>query len=228
MVLHDLVDRHGRHFSPNSWRVRMALAHKGLAAQTRDVLFTGIAALSPGRKLTIPALEADGEVIADSWRIVRWLDERHPRTPRLIPDGADGEVLRFFQHWAQATIHGGVAGMILLDLWNRLDPADQPYFRESREKTYGTTLEALQAGREERLEAFRASLRPLRMSLADQPFVGGTQPCYADYLAFGGFQWARLSSPFELLAADDPLRGWVERCLDLHDGLARGEPAASA
>lgn len=226
MILHDLVDRHGRHFSPNSWRVRMALAHKGLAAQTRDVLFTGLPALSPGRKVTIPALELGGELTTDSWQIVRRLDEHFPETPRLIPDGSDGEVLRFFQHWAQATIHGGIAGMVLLDLWHRLDPADQPYFRESREKVYGTTLEALHAGREARLEAFRASLKPLRMTLADQPFVAGAQPGYADYLAFGGFQWARLSSRFEVLSADDPLQGWIGRCLDLHDGLARAEPAA--
>jgi hypothetical protein len=39
----------------------------------------------------------------------------------------------------------------------------------------------------------------------------------------GAFQWARSVSPFArgLLAADDPVRAYLERLLDLHDGLAR-------
>ncbi|MGH2149925.1 hypothetical protein ACQ10G_16155, partial [Enterococcus faecalis] len=78
-------------------------------------------------------------------------------------------------------------------------PADQAYFRASREKMYKTTLEDLQAGREDRVDAFRKSLQPLRLALGHGPFISGEQPGYADYLAFGGFMWARVSSPFALL-----------------------------
>ncbi len=82
----------------------------------------------------------------------------------------------------------------------------------------------MQAGREDRLEAFRASLTPLRLTLAAQPFLGGDGTVYADYLAFGGFQWARAVSTFRLLADGDPVAAWVERCRDLHDGLGRLMP----
>jgi glutathione S-transferase len=53
-------------------------------------------------------------------------------------------------------------------------------------------------------------------------------PINADYIVFGAFQWARAISDFELLAADDPLRAWRGRMLDLFGGLARGTPAYSA
>jgi len=63
--------------------------------------------------------------------------------------------------------------------------------------------------------------------LEAQPFLGGDKPLYADYIAFGGFQWARCISPFKLLEPDDPVAGWRERMLDLFGGMAgesRGFP----
>ena len=83
------------------------------------------------------------------------------------------------------------------------------------------------AGRETRVDAFRASLEPLRSMLTYQPFIGGQAPLYCDYIVFGAFQWARITSPFVLLAEDDPVAAWFERCLDLHDGLGRGVTAAA-
>jgi glutathione S-transferase len=74
------------------------------------------------------------------------------------------------------------------------------------------------------MEGFRNSLQPLRMTLKDAPFLGGQQPLYADYLAFGAFQWARVISPFRILAEDDPLKAWFERCPDLHGGFGRSAP----
>ncbi len=84
----------------------------------------------------------------------------------------------------------------------------------------------MQAGREERVDAFRKSLQPLRLALGHGPYICGEQPGYADYLAFGAFMWARVSSPFALLAEDDVVHAWRERCLDLYDGAARRESAA--
>lgn len=226
MLLYDLVNAQGAHFSPNSWRARLALLHKGLAFEVRDVLFGDIAGISSGDKLTIPTLSHEGRLVTDSWAIVQYLDMTFPDTPRLIPAGAEGHVLKFFQYWVQTTIHGGIARLILKDLHDSLDPADQAYFRASREKQYKATLEEVQAGREERVDAFRKSLQPLRLALGHGPFISGEQPGYADYLAFGGFMWARVSSPFALLAEDDVVHAWRERCLDLYGGAARRETAA--
>jgi glutathione S-transferase len=226
MILYDLINAHRVHFSPNSWRVRMALLHKGIPFEVQDVLFTDIPSLgSSGDKLTIPTIGHAGRLVTDSWAIVQYLDAAFPDTPRLLtPESMP--VLKFFQYWVQTALHGPIARSVLLDLYEGLDPADQPYFRSSREKSYKTTLEALQDGREDRLDALRRGLQPLRLALDHHPYIAGPQPGYADYLAFAAFMWARVSSRFELLAADDPVHAWRERCLDLYGGAARREPAA--
>ena len=56
------------------------------------------------------------------------------------------------------------------------------------------------------------------------PYLGGDAPNYADYIVFGAFQWARVVSPFKLLAEDDPVHAWREKLLDAFDGMARKSP----
>ncbi len=228
MILYDLVNARGTHFSPNSWRVRMALAHKGLAYEVRDLRFIDVPTLHPqGEKLTIPTLVHQDRWITDSWAIVRYLDEAFADTPRLSGQSAnETALLQFFQNWVQTTMHAGLARLIMQDLFTGLVPEDQPYFRESRERVFKLSIEQIQAGREERLDGFRKSLQPLRQAVTAQPFVGGQQPSYADYLAFGALQWARISSSLVLLAPDDAVHTWFERCLDLYGGVGRLDAAA--
>ena len=119
---------------------------------------------------------------------------------------------------------GSVAPFVVLDVFDHANAVDQAYFRASREKRFGKTLEEVVAGREARLPAFRESLTAMRVSLKTQPFFGGAAPVYADYALFGAFQWARCISPFQLLAADDPIAQWRGRLLDAFDGLGRKAP----
>jgi glutathione S-transferase len=221
VVLYDLVGRDGRRFSPHCWRTRMALAHKGLECEARPTRFGEIGRIGDGQVRTVPAIEDGPRLIGDSWAIAQYLEATYPERPSLF-GGAGGEaVTRFVQNWCAAVLHAGLVGMIVLDIWERLAPEDQVYFRTSREQRFGRTLEEVQAGREARLEGFRNGLQPLRMTLKDAPFLGGAQPLYADYLVFGALQWARVISPLQVLAADDLVHPWFERCLDLHGGLGR-------
>jgi glutathione S-transferase len=77
------------------------------------------------------------------------------------------------------------------------------------------------------MEAFRDRYAPLRLMLKRQPFIGGETPLFADYIVFGALQWARTISPAQILADDDPVRAWFDRCLDLHGGVGRNMPAAA-
>jgi len=61
----------------------------------------------------------------------------------------------------------------------------------------------------------------VRAMLAEQPYVAGAQPAYADYIVFGALQWMRCGSPFPALRKDDPVFGYRERLLDLFDGFGR-------
>ncbi len=85
---------HGYWRSGAAYRVRIALALKGLAyEQVNHDLRTGgqaapdYAALNPQR--LVPALEVDGLIITQSVAILEWLDERFPQVP-LLPTDANG------------------------------------------------------------------------------------------------------------------------------------------
>lgn len=225
VVMYDLVGKDDRRFSPNCWRSRMALAHKRLDVLTRPTGFGEIGSIGDGACRTIPVLEDGGQRIVDSWAIAEHLEATYPERPSLF-GGAGGKALtRFVLNWATTTLHPGVVSLIIHDIHEHLLPEDRDYFRDSRERMFKRSLEEVQAGREERIEGFRRSLAPLRATVQQQPFLGGEHPLYADYIAFGPFQWARVVSPFALLEADDPVKAWVGRCLDLHGGVARTTPA---
>lgn len=226
ILLYDLAAREGRRMSPFCWRAKMALAHKGLAFEAAPTRFTEIPKICGGGQKTVPVLEDGGRVVADSWKIAEYLEETYPDRPSLF-GGPGGKALSLFvQNWTAAALHNALFPMVVKDIHDHLDPVDQPYFRESREKRLGKSLEETQAGREGRIESFRKSLLPLRLTLKTQPFLGGEKPLYADYIVFGAFQWVRGISPLSpnLLEADDPVRAWTLRCRDLFDGLGRSSP----
>lgn len=224
IVLHDLVGRDDIRFSPHCWRTRMALAHKGLEHEARPVRFTEIRTIGDGRCKTVPVIEDDGGVIVDSWEIARHLERAYPDRPSLFESRGGEAATLLIQNWTASTVHVGLIQLILLDIFEHLTPEDQGYFRRSREERFGRKLEEVVAGREARVDDFCRSLHPLRMTVRDQPFIGGERPLYVDYLLFGALQWARSVSPFRLLTSDDPVKAWFERCLDLNGGLGRAAP----
>jgi glutathione S-transferase len=209
-----------RRFSPYCWRVKLAAAHKGIAIETIPWRFTEKEIIAFSGQGLVPVL-LDGErAIHDSWAIAEYLEATYPDRPSLF-GGAAGKALSLFHmNWANGFLHLAMMKFVVLDIWKHADPKDQAYFRESREKRLGKTLEAAVANRDSEIAGFRDSLMPLRLTLRAQPFLGGAQPLYADYAIFGAFQWCRCISDYKLLAEDDPIYAWRGRMLDLYDGLA--------
>jgi glutathione S-transferase len=210
-----------RRFSPFCWRARMALAHKGLAVETVPWHFTEKDKLPAPNDGRVPVIVDGGTVVHDSSAIADYLEANYPERSSLFGGEAGRGLARFVQNWTETVLQAGLIRLVVLDIYRHIDPADQAYFRASREPRFGATLEEVVKDREARLPAFRASLDPLRRTVERQDFLAGNAPSYADYIVFGTFQWARSISDFELLAADDPVRAWRGRMLDLHGGLAR-------
>jgi glutathione S-transferase len=213
-----------RRFSPYCWRIRMALAHKKLPVETIPWRFTEKAEIAASGQTLVPVL-IDGERwISDSWVIANYLEDSYPDTPSLFGGATGRSLTRHYSSFADGLV-SAIFPFVALDILNHVADQDREYFRASREKRVGTTLEAFVAGRDGKIAAFRASLAPLRATLKAQPFFGGAQPLYADYAVFGPFQWARCISPYGLLEQGDPIRAWRDRLLDSFDGLARKSPA---
>ncbi len=228
-ILYDLAGADpALRFSPFCWRAKLALAHKGLAVETVPWRFTEKDVIAFSGQGRVPVL-VDGErVVSDSWAIALYLEETYPERPSLFGGSAAVPVTRFINNWADTTLHGGMIRLIVSDIAKIVHEKDRAYFRESRERRFGKPLEEVTAGREERVNAFRETLLPLRHTLSAQPYLSGDAPAYADYIVFGSFQWARCVSAFELLDKDDVVAAWRERMLDRFDGLARRAPCAAA
>lgn len=221
LKLYDLAGaEEDRRFSPYCWRVKLALAHKGLEAETIPWRFTEKDVIAFSKQGRVPVL-VDGERwVNDSWAIAAYLETAYPDRPSLFGSPGGKALSLFHTRWADATLHGAMLRFVVLDIWKHVAAKDKAYFRQSREERLGTTLEEAVADRDERVAAFREALLPLRLTLKAQPFLGGAAPLYADYAVFGGFQWCRAISDFKLLLPDDPVYDWRQRMLEFFGGLA--------
>nr|WP_246753887.1 glutathione S-transferase family protein [Jiella flava] len=226
--MYELVGRDAsRPFSPHCWKVRLALKHKGLDFGTRAAGFTEIPELEGGFSKTVPILKDGEALVTDSFAIAEYLETAYPDRPSLFGGEGGRALSRFVESWTQRTIHPALARIAALDIHDCLGASDQAYFRASREKAFGTSLENFVADRQSRIAPFLASLEPLRAIVAKQNFLGGETPLFADYIVFGAFQWARVSSPFRFMPAEDAVTQWFERCLALYDGEGAKVPAAA-
>ena len=226
LKLYELVGNDAaRPFSPFCLRTRMALAHKGLSAETVPWRFTEKSAIAPHGSEKVPVL-LDGETaVVDSWTIANYLEDTYPDRPSLFGGEGGRAMARMLNWWGDVVVVGALFPMIAADIVTRLAPDDAAYFRKTREaRLGGRRLEDAAANRDEDVLGFRKSLDPMRLTLKTQAYLGGDAPNYADYIVFGGFQWARVVSEFKLLKDDDPLYAWRERLLDAFGGMARNSP----
>ncbi|MDA9501657.1 glutathione S-transferase family protein [Bradyrhizobium sp. CCBAU 11357] len=225
LKLYELVGTDpSRPFSPYCWRTRMALAHKGLAAETLPWRFTEKSAIAPHGSERVPVLLHHDKAVVDSWTIANYLEETFSDRPSLFGGEGGRAMARMINAWGDIAIVGGLSPLVIADIPKNLNEVDAAYFRKSREARFGKGLEEVQASRDTGVVAFRKSLEIMRQTFKTQPFLGGQAPNYADYIVFGGFQWARVVSPFKLLDADDPVYAWREKLLDAFDGMARKSP----
>lgn len=208
-------------FSPYCWRVKMALKHKGLPVAEIPWRLTEKETIAFSEQTRVPVLVDGDRVISDSWEIARYLEMQYPDRPSLFGGNVGEAEALFIKFWCEQTLHPIVLKIILPDLFQRLHDKDKAYFRESREKRLGMTLEAFAEPTEAAIATLQQSLSPLRVTLERQAYLGGTAPCFADYIVFGVLQWAGVMCPIELLSPTDPVYSWRDRLLDAFGGYAR-------
>jgi glutathione S-transferase len=103
-------------------------------------------------------------------------------------------------------------------------PGDRAYYRSSREAAFGCTLEEYCADRPRWLAEFAAVIAPLERTLAEQTYLTGASPGYADYIVFSVFQYARLGCPDEFLDEGTALWRWRAGLVQAFDGLGDRYP----
>ena len=227
--MYDLAGADDRvRFSPYCWRIKLALAHKGLAVETIPWRFTDKEVIAFSGQSRVPVI-LDGErVVFESWTIAEYLQANYPRRAPLFAGEAGRALARFHNQWATESVQPAMARLLVPDIATLIHDKDVGYFVTSRQQMFGATLDELIRARSANLEKLQLVLKPLNSTLVGQPFLAGEQPSYADFAVFGAFQWARVVSPMVLFADDDPVAAWRERMLDAYGGLARAMPARAA
>ncbi len=87
-------------FSTNSERVALALAYKGLEAESVWIDYSDRSPVerASGQGL-VPVIEYGDEIVADSMEIVRFLEERHPAPPLFPPQPERRAEVLVFVDW---------------------------------------------------------------------------------------------------------------------------------
>lgn len=212
ITLWELGGKDGRRYSLFSWRTRMALRHKRLDFETVPVRMSDKAAIAFSGGKTVPIVKDGETVVRDSWKIAEHLEERYPEAPTLFGGEIGRGVTQSFNAWVDRALVPAMLPVIVADVHQRVDPADEGYFRESMEKVLKATLEQARERRDDALQRLKRTVEPMQAVLKRQPWISGTAPAYADYILFSVFQWARIMSPQEVLD-EGPLREWRERIL---------------
>jgi len=221
ITLYDLQVSTGATISPFVWATKFAVKHKGFELDIVPGGFTGILERTGGQTERLPAIVDDGKWVLDSWGIVEYLDQTYPDRPMLIPHESTAALTKALDAWFWSTATGPWMRCFCADYRDVSLPQDQDYVTTTREVMLGNKLEAIQARREDRLPQISASLEPLRMALREHPFLGGSEPNYADYRIIGSILWLASVGKTPALADDDPLRSWIERVRDLFGGLGQ-------
>lgn len=222
ITLYDLALTTGATISPFVWATKYALRHKGFDIDLVPGGFTGILERTGGKTERLPAIVDNGNWVLDSWTIVEYLDAVYPARPMLVPHPGIAAMIRALDAWFWSAATGPWMRCFCVNYRDLALPQDREYITHSRERMLGETLENMQAGYEDRLPGISASLEPLRIALRETKWLGGDQPNYADYRIMGSILFtASVCRTSPVLAEDDPLRDWIERCLELFDGLGR-------
>ena len=205
----------------------MALAHKGLESISviEGVGFSQKYKLEFSSQELVPVIKDNDMIISDSWDIAVYLEKSYESPTSLFGASNDFNQVKFISSWVDSQLHPLIARCVVRDILNVISPSEHEYFRTSREKRFGKSLEEVVADRENTRTTLKQTLYPMRKMLEITPFFGGENPTFSDYVVFGAFMWARVTSPFQLLELSDPIYNWRERMLSLYDGLAKTAPA---
>jgi len=105
LIFYERVGHEGRRPSPFSWRIRYALAHKGLDFEVRPVRFADVETIRAvsGQHLT-PVLSHDDHVVHETWDIACYLEEQFPDRPSLFGGAIGRGMARHINAWSDSQL----------------------------------------------------------------------------------------------------------------------------
>lgn len=234
-------------FSPNTWKTRMGLLHKGVQFETVPVTLIDVrhdlASLSNQPNITVPAIELPNrEFIYDSFRIAEWLENTYPDQPSLFTgDGqstnkAQSEHIQMGKNYARMIDLGLGASKPEWAVWFHLffPQLDQlmsegeirNYFRSAIRLGPQGYEKLISLDRQELIRRAKMNVQPLLQILRERPneYFQGKHPGQVDYIIFGRYAYCRMIDPqlTKQIWEDqgEELSNWIDKLSKAHDGHA--------
>ncbi|KAK0457237.1 uncharacterized protein EV420DRAFT_1549514 [Desarmillaria tabescens] len=191
--------------SPNTWKARYALNFKGLPYRTEWIEFPDIEALykrlgvsasathwsdgvTPYYSLPLIHDLSTGAIVSDSAAIAEYLDVTYPDTPRLFPPGTQALHAAFTVAF-HAQLLKAITPLLVPAANAVLNPRSEVFFRKTREKAFGMTLEDMDPRGECREKQWALVERDLgevdKWIAKGDAFVTGNVPTFADITVCG-------------------------------------------
>ncbi len=215
-------DERERLFSPYTWRVRLTLGIKDLPFQSRPTRFTEIPTILDGSHSKVPVLVDGDLVVRESFNICAHLEAAYHDTVTVFGGDGTASYAALIDNVIVTSLYPTLSRIIIKDIHSQLTDTDQAYFRETREKRFGHTLEDVQRGRDKEREKLHTFLKPYRRRLDEAPFLGGDRLLFADIALAASFCWAKATSSYDIFAGDEVWAVWFDRVLGAagqHDAL---------
>ncbi|CAE6478557.1 unnamed protein product [Rhizoctonia solani] len=220
IIFYDLASQTNTPWSPNTYKVRLALIHKGLPFRVEYVSYPDIAPLmkklgappgSPNGKFpyTVPVIAdpspepgAKPIYVSDSWEISQYLERTYPppKYPALFPYGAIA-ANRAIATSIGRTAYNDIADLAisLIGTNHILDDRGHEYFMRTREEMYGKPLAEVRKEEEAKWSTEIKSAWAMVGKWLDAngpmdrvgPFVLGKQISDADFLIGALVLWLR-------------------------------------
>ncbi|KAG0000539.1 hypothetical protein BGZ65_004277 [Modicella reniformis] len=202
--LFDLVDGKTRKvsFSPMVWRAKFALNHKKVAYETIPVTFLDIPVLIPKTcpnitSPTVPTMQISGnEGIQDSLAIAEYLEKTYPDGPSIFGrEKSEKNLQKFFDSYVSSKLHPVIQRLVYIEMYEAQDDDNAAYFKSSREKSGGNTLENLGGDPNQNIKELKEHLGLIHKALGSGEFITGEQPGWADFTLLAAFIWFNSFSP---------------------------------
>ncbi len=217
--LFDLTAKDDRfRFSPYCWRARMSLLHKGLDFESVPWRFIEKDRISDSGQKAVPVIVDDGKWISDSWDIATYLDQTYPDRPLLMKDAAARAQAQLVIAVVAKQLLPAAIPVAVSEVHGLLDEDNQAYFRQTREKVLGKSLEDMKVSPEAGLAGLGKGLAVFEMVLASNAYLGGDEATYADYALFGMLKWLDIVAPYNPIDEATAVGKWFAGLNAMYDG----------
>lgn len=201
-------------FSPFCWRVRLALAHKGLSTEGRTVAYADKPPIAFSGQTLLPIIRDGDTTLCDSFSIISYLDQQYPQPP-LHLGGAASQRALLIDRIAHQDLLTGLFRLLVLRFVPLLAQKDGDYFRVKHEALLGITLDEF-ADAAIGQELLDKALQPFEAQLQQTPYLDGDSPGAVDML-IGGFlfwSWVLNLTPWE---KHPGVSAWFQRLVDSYE-----------